>query len=120
VLVTVALTITHRDEPASIVAHIAGDVDLAVADRLRSDLEHAFADHDGAVVLDLTATTYLDSSGVRLLFDVASSLQRSGRQLALLATDEAIVRRVLVLSKLDEHVPVANDLATALAAVAPS
>ncbi len=117
---TVALTITQWDEPPSIVAHIAGDVDLAVADGLRADLEQAFARHDGGVVLDLSGTTYLDSTGVRLLFDVASSLQRSGRQLALLATNEAIVRRVLVLSKLDEQVPVENDLDAALAAVSAS
>src|SRR5690242_1120193 len=103
---SVALTFTRREQPPSLVAHIAGDVDLAVADRLRADLEQELETIPGGVVLDLSATTYLDSTGVRLLFDLASELHRAGRHLALLATDEAIVRRVIVLSKLDEHVPV--------------
>ena len=113
----VSLTFTERGEPPAVVAHIVGDVDLGVADRLRADLDIGFAEHDGGVVLDLSATTYLDSTGVRLLFDLATDLQRAGRNLALLATDEAIVRRVLVLSKLDERVPVASDLDTAIAAL---
>jgi len=109
--------ITMLDDPAVVVAHLAGEIDLVVTDQVRADLDAALAAHEGGVVLDLSATTYLDSSGVRLLYDLAGALQREHRHLALCVTDDAIVRRVLLLTNLDAHVRVETNLASAVAAV---
>src|SRR6185295_15227607 len=57
------------------------------------------------LVVDLTGTTYLDSTAVRLLFDLAVRLQARRRRLRLVVSDATIVRRVLVLTKLDQSVP---------------
>ena len=50
-------------------------------------------------------TTYLDSTGVRLLFELAERLQGRRQQLRLVVDDDALVRRVIVLTQLDQRVP---------------
>lgn len=115
---TAAVEFSESSDPPAVIARLAGDIDLAVAPTIRADIERAVHRNRGGVVLDLSETTYLDSTGIRLLYDLAAGLQREGRHLALLATDDAIVRRVLVLTKLDEQVTVATSLDAALHAVA--
>lgn len=112
-----AVEIDTLGDPDVVVAHFTGEIDLVVIDHVRADLDAALHSHEGGVVLDLSATTYLDSSGVRLLFDLAGVLQREHRQLALCVSDDAIVRRVVLLTNLDAHVRVTPDLASAVAAV---
>ena len=97
------------------VVRLDGEVDLSNIDEVR----HAvFASADaghGCLVVDLTGTTYLDSTAVRLLFDLAVRLQARRRRLRLVVSDATIVRRVLVLTKLDESVPFDATVADAIA-----
>lgn len=97
------VTVTQR---AGIpVVRLDGEVDLANVDDVRRAIfEPAEAGHE-CVVVDLRGTTYLDSTAVRLLFDLAVRLQARRRRLRLVVSDATIVRRVLVLTKLDESVP---------------
>src|SRR5207302_8725501 len=88
------------DERAGVlVVHVKGEIDLSNADDIRDEITRRVAPTDGGVVLDLGLTTYLDSSGIRLLFDLAQRLQGRRQQLALVVTDQALVRRVIVLTK---------------------
>lgn len=67
----------------------AGDLRLAVSDRLpavASDL-----------VLDLTAVTYLDSSGVEVVFELARGLAERRQRLGVIAPPASGARRVLEL-----------------------
>jgi len=100
------------------VVRIEGEVDLSNADAVRSEIIAAAPHGSGGIVLDLTATTYLDSSGIRLLFDVAERLHSRRQRIALVVTEAALVRRMLVLTKLDDAVPLHDDLDGALAAIA--
>jgi anti-anti-sigma factor len=97
------------------VVRLDGEVDLSNIDEVR----HAvFAPADAGhacLVVDLTGTTYLDSTAVRLLFDLAVRLQARRRRLRLVVSDATIVRRVLVLTKLDESVPFDATVADAVA-----
>jgi anti-anti-sigma factor len=87
------------------VVRLEGEVDLSNVDEVRRAVfEPAEAGHD-CVVVDLTGTTYLDSTAVRLLFDLAVRLQARRRRMRLVVSDATIVRRVLVLTKLDASVP---------------
>jgi len=54
----------HGEGP---VIRLSGEVDLSNADELRSDIVQAVPHEASGVVLDLTETTYLDSTGIRLL-----------------------------------------------------
>jgi anti-anti-sigma factor len=99
----------------ALVVRIAGEIDLSNADQIRDDVARAVPHDSVGVALDLTSTTYLDSSGIRLLFDLAQRLHARRQQLVLVVTDQALVRRVIVLTKLDDAVPMHGDLDSALA-----
>jgi anti-sigma B factor antagonist/stage II sporulation protein AA (anti-sigma F factor antagonist) len=101
----------------TLVVHVQGEIDLSNADEIRNQVSEAVP-HDGpGVVLDLAQTTYLDSSGIRLLFDLAQRLQARRQQLALVVTDHALVRRVILLTKLDDAVPMHASVEDALKAL---
>ncbi len=100
------------------VVHIRGEIDASNADAVRSEVVAVIPRDAPGAVIDLSKTTYLDSSGIRLLFDLAERLQARRQRLALVVTEEALVRRVLVLTKLEDAVPLHQDVTSALQAVA--
>lgn len=108
--------VTLRPEGAVLVARIDGEIDLSNVESIRATLAGAVSHETELVVLDLTSTTYLDSTGVRLLFELAARLQNRRQQLRLVVADGALVGRVVELTQLDQRVPVDRSVADALAA----
>lgn len=101
---------------AVLVARMFGDVTGRQVQQLHDDLRSAMGD-DSSLVLDLRGTTYIDSDGVRVLFELAMWLFSTSRSLRLVVSDVTIVRRVLVLTKLDDTVPIDTNLEAALASL---
>ena len=112
-----ALTVQRYDSVATVV--VSGELDLATAPRL-SD---AVAEHGDAklLVLDMTATTFIDSTGVRALLHADRRGLGSGSRLVVVAGDGA-VRRVLELCELDGRLTIVSDrpAPTAEAELAPN
>ena len=96
------VTVERRD--ALPVVHVRGEVELPNSDAVRNDILATVPPDGPGMILDLTQTTHLDSSGVRLLFEVAERLRVRRQLLVLVATEEALVRRVIALTKLDDVV----------------
>jgi anti-anti-sigma factor len=101
----------------ALVVTVEGEIDLSNADQIRDDVSRAVPRDAVGVALDLTGTTYIDSSGIRFLFDLAQRLHARRQQLVLVVNDQALVRRVIVLTKLDDAVPLHERLDDALAAL---
>ena len=99
------------------IVHVRGEIDLSNAETIRSEIINAVPRDARGLVLDLTETTYLDSTGVRLLFELADRLQSRRQRLVLVVREAALVRRVLVLTKLDDAVPMHDELDDAIAAL---
>jgi anti-anti-sigma factor len=99
------------------VVRIRGEIDLSNTAAIRTEVIDALPHGAPGLVLDLSDTTYLDSSGVRLLFDLAERLQSRRQRLGLVVTEAALVRRVLVLTKLDDAVPLHETVDEALDAI---
>jgi anti-anti-sigma factor len=91
----------ERDDDI-VLASLSGEIDLSNADALEAELVGAAPDAARAVVLDLGATSYLDSAGVRLVFRLARRLHECGQTLHLVAPVDAPVRRVVVLTHMQE------------------
>jgi anti-sigma B factor antagonist/stage II sporulation protein AA (anti-sigma F factor antagonist) len=108
--------VEHHDK--GLIVRIRGEVDLSNAGAVRGDILAALERDMPGLVLDLTETTYLDSSGVRLLFELSQLAHDHGQRCALVVTHEALVRRVLLLTKLDDAVPLHDDVDSALAELA--
>lgn len=78
-----------------------GELDLATAPQLEEVLLPALKD-GGAVVLDLRALEFMDSTGVRVIVASHVAAGESGGSLVLVRTDpEGPVGRVLEISGLD-------------------
>jgi stage II sporulation protein AA (anti-sigma F factor antagonist) len=111
--------INFDDRGVVLIARLEGEVDLSNVDEIRGRLVDAVTHDTENVILDLTRTKYLDSTGVRLLFELAERLQGRRQQLRLVVNDGALVRRVVVLTQLDQRVPLDETVEAALAAVQP-
>lgn len=109
--------VTLESRGATVVAHVEGEVDLSNVDDIRTRLVDAVSPETECLVLDLSKTSYLDSTGVRLLFELAERLQGRRQQLRLVVADEALVRRVIMLTQLDQRVPLDRTVDQALEAV---
>jgi anti-anti-sigma factor len=109
--------ITMDDHGPVLVAHVAGEIDLSNVDEIRALVVAAVSHEVECLILDLTKTDYLDSTGVRLLFELAERLQGRRQQLRLVIDGDALVHRVVTLTQLDQRVPMDASVEDALTAV---
>jgi len=97
-----------------VVADLSGEIDISNAESVRKRLLEAVPNTAAALVLDLSGVGYLDSSGVRLIFELAGRLRRRGQDLELVVPDDSLIRRVLLLTEVQRVVPISTTVETAL------
>ena len=98
-----------------VIAALPDEIDLANARGITSMVSAAVPNEAVGVVLDLSGTSYLDSSGVHLVFDLADRLAARQQTLVLAVPEGANVRRVLELVDVTVVAPLEPDLASAKA-----
>ena len=76
---------------------VEGDVDIARAPVLREELRRSIDNRDRGLVVDLSETTYLDSAGVNVLFEVAEDLSDRQLAFAIVVPEGGLVERVVEL-----------------------
>ena len=105
-----------------VLARVAGEIDISNVAEARRLLTEGVPSSALGLVVDLSNATYLDSSGVHLLFGLAATLQKRRQQLCVVAPEAAPASRVLFLTGFDMVVPTSAGLAEAIAQVraAPS
>ncbi len=95
------------------VVSVRGELDLATADRLWTELEPLLAPQT-VVVLDATEITFLDSSGLRVLLQASNRATTGGAAFRLVAPQHA-VQRVLDLAGTGDHLQTRDTIDAALA-----
>jgi anti-anti-sigma factor len=98
-------------------AHVAGEVDASNVDALTRQLLDAVSNQSRALVLDLTDTSYIDSSGISLIFDAAARMKNRRQQMRLVVTPKSFVGEVLAAVSMADSVPIDAALPEALRAV---
>jgi anti-sigma B factor antagonist len=88
-----------------VLAYVRGEVDLSNAPSVRERLLHGVPNTASGLVLDLSGTDYLDSSGVALIFELSERLGTRGQKLALVVPDDSVIKRVLVLTDIEQVAP---------------
>ncbi|GGS89111.1 anti-sigma factor antagonist [Planobispora rosea] len=97
------LTITHRSHSTRVqVLVVAGDLDHHTAPRLREALDGVRLERGAGLVIDLSALTFCDSTGISVLVAAHQYAQNAGAVLALagLDADLAHVFRIMGLDRL--------------------
>jgi len=70
-------SVDHVPDGGRIIVKVAGDIDLATADKLAESLEEAVG-QASEVRVDLSEVTFLDSTGIRSLVQAYRSSQSRG------------------------------------------
>ena len=104
--------VQFRGEPARPVVALSGEVDASNADDLAERISRAVGNEALSLVLDLSGVTYLDSSGVRLVFRLSRGLRNRQQDLHLVIPHGSRVRRPLHLSGVDVVASVVADTAS--------
>jgi anti-anti-sigma factor len=116
---TVGDEVEIETEGAVAIATLAGDLDVVRSNSLRDELLEAPGPNVVALLVDLSALTYLDSAGVHLLLDVHRRLARRGYALHLVRPQRRTPSFVLDVTDLGEAIEIHADRASALAAMDP-
>lgn len=93
-----SVNLRRGDERVQVV--VSGEADLALAPLLRQRLQEAIEQSCDTLVVDLTATTFLDSSALGALLGAVRRLREEGRDLELIIATRP-VQRLLALTGVD-------------------
>jgi anti-sigma B factor antagonist len=102
------------DRAAYAVVVLTGEVDATNSDELYDVLESVVLRLPRLLVVDLSALTFMDSTGLRMLLRSSRELDQQGGVLAL-ASPQVSVARVLQLTRADQLIPVYGTVADAIA-----
>ena len=98
----------------TVVARLAGEVDMTNAARVREQLLDAVPNDALALVVDLGDCRYLDSAAIEVIFDLSRRLQRRRQELRLVVPDSSPLTRVLTLTDVTSVAAVHGTLAAAI------
>jgi anti-sigma B factor antagonist len=97
------------------IASVSGEIDASNRAWIATRLRTLVTNQSTALVIDLSETSYLDSAGIALLFELASELRAHQQQLRLVVAGGSSIARMIKLTGLDATVPVHAALDAALA-----
>ena len=103
----------HGDLP---VARVEGEVDASNSAELGIRLRDLVSNRSVGLIVDLTATTYLDSAGINLLFAIGDELVARQQRLRLVVEPTSPIARMLAITSLDQVHPVHDSVPAALRA----
>jgi anti-anti-sigma factor len=102
-----SVIITEHGE--SLVVTISGEVDISNIDGIAETI-YALPNTEDGLLINLSDVSYLDSSAVSLLHDVAMRLRSRAQRLIVVSPPHTPPRRILDLTALYVNTPVADEL----------
>jgi anti-sigma B factor antagonist len=101
-------------------ARVTGEVDASNVADLSQRLLAAVSNKARGLVLDLSETSYIDSSGISLIFDAAVRLRNRRQELRLVVIPRSFVGEVLAAVSMERSVAIDPALDDALRAIGDS
>ena len=102
------------------VAHLSGEIDRTNSAELGERMADAISAEGGGLVVDLTKLTFIDSTGMRMLFELAAKLKRRSQALRIVVPEGAHLGEILETVGLDQAAGRDHTVGEAVAALAPS
>jgi anti-anti-sigma factor len=96
----------NRDKRVHVV--LRGELDLSTVVKVQEELRRVEASAPPLVVLDLSALTFLDSTGLRCLITADERAREQGRRLVIVRGPDP-VQRVFSITRLEEHLEIVDD-----------
>jgi anti-anti-sigma factor len=98
-------------------ARVAGEIDTSNAERVLEDVLRGVSTTGPGLVLDLTDTRYIDSSGVHALFDATKHLAAMQQELRIVVPSDSLIVEVLRVTGLVDLVAVDDRIEDAVRAL---
>jgi anti-sigma B factor antagonist len=99
------------------VVRLAGEVDISNALRLQADISAIVPNDAAGLVLDLSATDYLDSAGIRMLFELHGRLSDRRQRMAAVVPEDSLIRGSLRVTEVDRALALRPTLGEAVTVV---
>src|SRR5919204_3761853 len=99
------------------VARLAGEVDISNATRLIGDIAAVVPNDAAGLVVDLSDVQYLDSAGIRMLFELHGRLSDRRQRLAAVVPDDSLIRGSLLVTEVNQALSLRSTLDEAIGAV---
>jgi anti-anti-sigma factor len=96
--------VEFSDRAGAVIARVTGEIDLANAEGLAGAIVEAIPNETHALVLDLTDVLYIDSAGIRLIYQLRERLRVRGQALRLVAPEASASHDALRLAGVASHV----------------
>ena len=77
------------------VVHLSGEIDRSNAAELGDRVASAVGDHAEGLVVDLSELAFLDSTGIRMLFGLATQLNQRHLSLRVVVPDDSHLGEIL-------------------------
>jgi anti-sigma B factor antagonist len=90
------LAVRVEQDGEELLVRAFGELDVSNAKTLEGELRRAIGGDDPGVVLDLSAVTFIDSTGLRALLLMAKHSLRNGGRLCLLRGSDPVDRAIEV------------------------
>lgn len=87
---------------------IKGEIDLSTVEQLEGAMDQVFGDDNANVLVDLTPTSFMDSTGLRSLINSHNRFRESARSFAVMVQDGQI-SRLLDISGVRHKLQVISD-----------
>jgi anti-anti-sigma factor len=101
-----------------VIASMAGEIDLSNVAELTASLLHAVPNEASGLLLEMTDVVYIDSSGIRMLIDLARRLGWRSQELVIVAPEGSRTRTVLSTTGVEGSLRLERSLEAARAASA--
>jgi anti-anti-sigma factor len=112
------IEIEQRDDV--VIVRLEGDIDLANTPTLSATILEAVSNDVLGLVVDLSAVRYIDSVGIRMLFNFVRSLHAARQGMAVAIPPDSPVRKLLKITHLDEAVVLRDNVDEAVIALRES
>lgn len=98
----VGVAISERDRV--VIARLEGEIDFSNIGEVGDDLRSAVSNEAVGLVIDLSAVRYVDSAGIRMLFDLARRGEATRQGFGLVLGEDSPLRTLVRVTKLDDVV----------------
>jgi anti-anti-sigma factor len=99
-----AFDVQIEQAPTGVTVRIRGDIDIATIRSLEDARERVLADAPRSVLIDLRDVGFVDSSGLKFLFETLARSQRNDWTLQLLRPADTAMK-VFTITGADKHLP---------------
>jgi anti-sigma B factor antagonist len=94
--------IKSKREGGSVTVAVAGEIDLSTADQLDAAIRQAEETDTNRIVVDLSALSFVDSTGLSVLLEAIKRTRRDGNRLSFVPSKHEAVTRLLALTDTTE------------------